>query len=69
MRASSASWSSSRRKAVGCSRISSRNRDPGPPFSAGDTGLASDDRLHDLERVVEHDDVGRAAWNEAAEAR
>ena len=64
MRAISASCSSRRRSAAGCSRISSTKRVPGSRGSAGDTRLASDDGLDDLERVVEDDDVGRAARDE-----
>src|SRR6187431_2162695 len=54
----SASCSSRRRSAAGCSRISARNRVPiSLPFSACDKRLSPDEGADDLEGVVEGDEV------------
>src|SRR6188508_3444080 len=70
MRPISASCSSRRRSAAGCSRISARKRVPGSaPFSAGDKALTANEGANDLEGVVEDDDVGGAARRQAYDRR
>src|ERR1044072_5959254 len=66
----SASCSSRRRSAAGCSRISATNRVPiSLPFSARDKRLSPDEGADDLEAVVEDDDVRRATGHEPAAGR
>src|SRR5918996_2086135 len=69
-----------RRSAAGCSAISARNRDPGPPTgrlggsgpataSADDTFPPVHEHAVDLELVAQNDDVGRQADREAPDRR
>src|SRR6187455_1603256 len=66
--------SSKRRMAAGCSRISSRNRDPGSlgatvAASADDTGTTFHKHALDLQLLAQHDDVCREADADPADRR